>query len=102
MMDQEKCKNCSTEQFCSKRCEFKEFITRMRKTQKEVEKSIEKASCDILHLVLNSDSPTEGIREVLLTFYKERTVEILTHLDEQGINKALDLHNLKIGGTSNE
>jgi sulfatase maturation enzyme AslB (radical SAM superfamily) len=41
------CKNCSFNEFCSKRCEFKEFITRLRQTQKDVAKAIEKTKKEI-------------------------------------------------------
>jgi hypothetical protein len=59
-----------------------------------MEESIEVA----LHK-LGSYVPAEVGRRILLEFYRARTTEILTHLDDQGIGKILDENDIKIGGS---
>lgn len=46
------------------------------------------------------DMPRDVARRILLEFFKDRTVEILSHLDEQGVGEVINYDNLKIGGTT--
>lgn len=44
----------------------------------------------------------EELRDGLKGFFANRTMEILCHLDENGVGKVIDFDNIKVGGTSND
>ena len=62
-----------------------------------MEQSILKAISSIHNRLDNAE-----LRGILLQFYKDRTMEILEHLEETGAGKMLDLEHFKVGGTSND
>lgn len=49
-------------------------------------------------LQLSGKDP-EALRHVLLKFYRNRTLEILEHIEEQGAGKVVNFETIKIGGT---
>lgn len=67
-----------------------------------MESSVQEAFNQIDYLVEMNNFNAQFVREILLEFYKQRTVEILGHLEEQGVGDVINYHNLKIGGSNND
>jgi hypothetical protein len=68
-----------------------------------MEKSVDQAIKDLKQLFNEKGHRPEPraylLRAALLKFYQQRTLEILEHLDENGVGQVISYDNLKIGGT---
>ena len=59
-----------------------------------MEESIQKTITAIHNRMDNAE-----LRGILLQFYKDRTIEILEHIEQAGAGTIIDFDKVKIGGT---
>ena len=62
-----------------------------------MEQSVNKAINDIMVAYPNPTLMRQDMRQILLDFYKNRSIEILVHIEEQGLT--IPEAEIKIGGT---